>query len=126
MKKYKLITNFKDHRGIIRDILQEDVNSITYITIKKGKIRGNHFHKKTIQWNYVLKGKINLFYKTNIKSNKIKKRLLKKNDIAICNPNEPHAFKGLQNCELIVFTKGPRKGREYESDTFRLKEPLVK
>jgi quercetin dioxygenase-like cupin family protein len=126
MKKYKLITNFKDHRGIIRDILQENVNSITYITIKKGKIRGNHFHKKTIQWNYVLKGKINLFYKTNIKSNKIKKKLLKKNDIAICNPYEPHAFKGLQNCELIVFTKGPRKGREYESDTFRLKEPLVK
>ena len=126
MKNYKLITNFKDHRGIIRDILQDDINSITYITIKKGKIRGNHFHKKTTQWNYVLKGKVNLFYKNNIKSYKIKKKLLKKNDLVACSPYEPHAFKGLQNCELIVFTRGPRKGREYENDTYRLEIPLVK
>ena len=126
MKKYKLITNFKDHRGIIRDILQDDINSITYISIKKGKIRGNHFHKKTTQWNYVLNGKVNLFYKKNIRSKKTKKKLLKKNDLVVCAPNEPHAFKSLENCALIIFTKGPRKGREYENDTFRLKKPLVK
>jgi dTDP-4-dehydrorhamnose 3,5-epimerase-like enzyme len=73
MKKYKLVTNFKDKRGIIKDIIQENINSITYITIKKGKIRGNHYHKKTIQWNFVISGSVNLFYKKNVRSEIIKK-----------------------------------------------------
>jgi len=126
MKKYKLITNFKDHRGIIKDLIQENINSATYITIKKGKIRGNHFHKKTTQWNFVIKGRVNLYYKTNVKSKKIKKILLKRNDLAVCYPNEPHAFKCIKNCEIIVFTKGPRRGKEYENDTFRLDTPISK
>ena len=112
MKKYKLKTNFKDQRGIIKDIIQEDINSITYITIKKGKIRGNHYHKKTTQWNFIISGSVNLFYKKNVLSKTIKKVLLKKNDLAVCRPNEPHAFKSLKDCEIIVFTKGPRKGKE--------------
>jgi mannose-6-phosphate isomerase-like protein (cupin superfamily) len=126
MKKYKLVTNFKDKRGIIKDIIQENINSITYITIKKGKIRGNHYHKKTIQWNFVISGSVNLFYKKNVRSEIIKKVFLKKNDLAVCKPNEPHAFKSLKDCELIVFTKGPRKGKEYETDTFRLTNSIVK
>ena len=78
MKKYKLKTNFKDQRGIIKDIIQEDINSITYITIKKGKIRGNHYHKKTTQWNFIINGSVKLFYKKNVLSKTIKKVLLKK------------------------------------------------
>lgn len=78
MKKYKLITNFKDQRGIIKDVIQEDINSVTYITIKKGKIRGNHYHKKTTQWNFIMSGSVELFYKKNILSKTIKKVLLKK------------------------------------------------
>jgi mannose-6-phosphate isomerase-like protein (cupin superfamily) len=126
MKKYKLKTNFKDQRGIIKDIIQEDINSITYITIKKGKIRGNHYHKKTTQWNFIINGSVKLFYKKNVLSKTIKKVLLKKNDLAVCRPNEPHAFKSLKDCEIIVFTKGPRKGKEYETDTYRLTSPIVK
>jgi len=126
MKKYKLRTNFKDQRGIIKDVIQEDINSITYITIKKGKIRGNHYHKKTTQWNFIISGSVNLFYKKNFLSKTIKKVLLKKNDLAVCRPNEPHAFKSLKDCEIIVFTKGPRKGKEYETDTYRLTSPIVK
>jgi len=126
MKKYKLKTNFKDQRGIIKDIIQEDINSITYITIKKGKIRGNHYHKKTTQWNFIINGSVKLFYKKNVFSKTIKKVLLKKNDLAVCRPNEPHAFKSLKDCEIIVFTKGPRKGKEYETDTYRLTSPILK
>jgi hypothetical protein len=31
----------------------------------------------------------------------------------------------MENSEVMVFTKGPRGGKEYESDTFRLGVPLV-
>ena len=55
MKKINLKINFQDHRGKIIDIIEnEKINAITLITIKKGKIRGNHYHKKTYQWNYVI------------------------------------------------------------------------
>jgi len=82
MKFYKFKINHKDKRGIISDIIQKNVNSITYITIKKGKIRGNHFHKRTTQWNYILSGKVNLYYKNNKSSKTIKKILLKKKNLA--------------------------------------------
>ena len=46
MKKLKIKVNFKDHRGIISDIIEnENINAITLLTIKKGKVRGNHYHK---------------------------------------------------------------------------------
>jgi quercetin dioxygenase-like cupin family protein len=124
LEKFKI--NHKDDRGVISDILQKNINSVTFITIKKGKIRANHFHKKTIQWNYILEGKVNLFYKKNINSKSVKKILLKKKDLAVCNEHEPHALQAVTDCELLVFTKGPRQGKNYESDTFRLKDPLVK
>ena len=124
MKKIKLKVNFKDHRGEIVDILEnEKINAITYLTIKKGKIRGNHYHKKTYQWNYIISGKMKLVTKKN---HKIKKIILKKGEIALTTPNEHHALVGVTDCKLLVFTKGPRGGKDYEMDTFRLKKPIVK
>ena len=40
-------------------------------------------------------------------------------------PMEKHALVGLEDSEMLVFTEGPRGGKEYESDTFRLDNPLV-
>ena len=124
MKKIKLKINFKDNRGKIVDILEnENINAITYITIKKGKIRGNHYHKKTYQWNYIISGKMKLITK---KKNLKKSLTLKAGEIAVTTPYEQHALIGVTSCKLLVFTKGPRGGKEYETDTFRLKNPLVK
>ncbi len=123
MKKLKTKIDYKDHRGIISDIIEnEKINAITLLTIKKGKVRGNHYHKKTFQWNYIISGKMKLV----TKKNGIKKSItLNKDDIAVTVPFEQHALVGLTNCKVLVFTKGPRGGKEYESDTFRLKKLLT-
>ena len=123
MKKLKIKINFKDHRGIISDIIEnENINAITLLTIKKGKVRGNHYHKKTFQWNYIISGKMKLV----TKKNGIKKSItLNKDDVAVTIPLEQHALVGVTNCKVLVFTKGPRGGKEYESDTYRLKSPLA-
>ena len=102
---------------------KKNINAITYITQKKGKIRGNHYHKKTIQWNYLLKGKIIIFSK--FKRQKTKSITLKVGDLVATYKNESHAIKAIQDSEFLVFTQGPRGGKEYENDTFRLKIPLV-
>ena len=50
---------------------------------------------------------------------------MKKGDLVASEPMESHALVGVTNCELLVFTKGPRGGKEYENDTYRLDEKLV-
>lgn len=124
MKKIKIKINFKDKRGIIKDLLEKKtINAITLITQKKGVVRGNHYHKKTIQWNYLLKGKIELFGKK--KNKKQKKIILSEGDLVETSKNESHAIRAVKDSKFLVFTQGPRGGKEYENDTFRLTKPLI-
>ena len=59
MKAQSLKVDFEDSRGQIQDLIQDqNINAITKITFVKGAVRGNHFHKKTIQWNYLISGKV--------------------------------------------------------------------
>ena len=125
MKKIKTKINYKDTRGVIMDLLEKKkINAITYITQNKGKVRGNHFHKKTTQWNYLIKGKIRIVAKK--KSKRIKGMILSKGDLVVTSANESHAIKAIKYSEYLVFTQGPRGGKEYENDTFRLTKPLIK
>lgn len=125
MKKIKTKINHRDKRGLIIDLLdKKNINAITYITQKRGKVRGNHFHKKTIQWNYLIKGKIKLV--TKKKNNNIKEIILTEGDLVETSSNESHAIKAIKDSKYLVFTQGPRSGSEYEKDTFRLIKPLIK
>ena len=48
-------------------------------------------------------------------------------DLSVSYPFQKHAFKSLTNSRVLVLTKGPRAGQNYEIDTFRLiKNPLTK
>jgi len=124
MKKLKQKIMHRDNRGLIIDLLEKKkINSITFITQKKGKIRGNHYHKKTIQWNYLLKGKILLVAQK--KNLPIKKIILNVGDIVVTEKNEKHAIKALKNSEFLVFTQGPRSGKDYEKDTYRLLKSII-
>ena len=123
--KKKLLPNFKDKRGEIIDIIEnEKINSVTIITFSKGAIRGNHYHKKTIQWNYVLDGEVIYYSETNNKKSRVTMRA---GDLSVSYPYQKHAFKSQTKSRVLVLTKGPRAGQNYEIDTFRLiKNPLIK
>lgn len=125
MKKIKLSINHKDKRGLITDLLEKKmINTVTLITQKKGTVRGNHYHKKTIQWNYLLSGKIEVVGKKNGKNKK--KIILKQGDLVVTDKKEAHAIKALIDSRFLVFTQGPRGGKDYENDTYRLKIPLIR
>lgn len=57
---------------------------------------------------------------------KKKTTILKKGGFTLVDKNEKHALQALEDSELMVFTKGPRGGKEYETDTYRLEVPLIK
>ena len=124
MEKIVPAPAFTDERGEIIDLIEnEDINAVTVVTFTKGAVRGNHFHEHTTQWNYVLSGRIKLV--TQAPGRPPEETLLQAGELAVMVPGVRHAFVGVEASRLIVFTKGPRGGKEYETDTFRLETPLV-
>jgi hypothetical protein len=115
--------SFQDKRGTIQDILiNEPIEHITVITSKKDVTRGNHFHKKTIQWVYVHSGKLKSL--TQKENENVVSRILEPGDLIKTEVLEKHALKILEYSIFYVFTKGPRGGDNYENDTYRLDKPL--
>lgn len=125
MKKIKLEPAFSDDRGTITDILDhEPIDAVTMITFTKGAVRANHYHKETIQWNYLISGKA--LYRSKGKDGKVKNVTMSPGDFVVSPANEIHAIKGLEKSLLLVLTRGPRGGKEYESDTFRDGAEIIK
>lgn len=123
MKVVHIKSTYKDKRGEITDILvKERIDYVTLITNTKGCVRGNHYHKKTIQWIYILDGKMKFL--TQVPGEPVVTTILKKGDLAMTDPLERHAMISLENYSFMVFTRGIRGGEDYEKDTYRLEEPL--
>lgn len=124
MNKIELPISFNDDRGNIIDIIEdENINAVTMITFTKDAVRANHYHKHTTQWNYLISGAIKLA--TQLPDEEIKEVIMRPGDFIETVPYEKHALKALENSTLLVLTRGPRGGKEYESDTFRLDKPLL-
>lgn len=114
---------FEDYRGVIQDIFGADtidgpIDSVTRITTLVGAVRGNHYHEHTTQWTLVLNGRL-------LMASGASRSQMGPGEIVKHTPGMPHAWQALENCECLVFTRGPRSGEDYESDTIRLEEPLL-
>lgn len=113
-----------DDRGSITDLIGDDtINAVTVITFVKGAVRANHYHEHTIQWNYVMDGEILLV--TQMPGEERQERVLKKGEFALSRERERHALRAETDATVLILTKGPRAGFDYESDTYRLDEPLI-
>lgn len=124
MKVIPLTPAHEDARGRITDLIGDDeINAVTLITFTKGAVRANHYHKRTIQWNYIISGEVLLV--TQMPGQEKVERRLSAGDFVLTTENERHALKGLTDAQVLVLTKGPRAGTQYESDTFRLEQPLI-
>jgi mannose-6-phosphate isomerase-like protein (cupin superfamily) len=108
---------FEDERGAIKDLLGP-IDAVTWITTKKGAVRGNHVHRETDQWTYVVSGRL-------LAVCGVQQREVGPNRMVAEPRGIPHAWKALENTVCLVFTKGPRSGEGYESDTIRLDSPLL-
>jgi Uncharacterized conserved protein, contains double-stranded beta-helix domain len=115
----KCVPAFEDARGAITDILQHiPVDSVTIITCVKGAIRANHYHKESVQYSYVLSGQILVY--TQMNDGPVESRTLVKGDMVESPPFERHALHAIEDSVLLIITRGPRGGKNYEDDTFRV------
>lgn len=123
MKVIQIKTTHQDERGKIKDIIEQiDFNGATIIESKKGSIRGNHYHKKTIQYIFVLSGKL------KAKSKKVNESMVEvvvqPGDLISHEKLEVHCFEAIEDSLFLVLSSGLRTGKDYEKDTYRLNVPL--
>lgn len=104
---------FTDDRGTIEDLKVGKDWSVTYISFKKGAVRGNHYHKETTQTDVILSGRF-------VHSNHSGDLIVKEGDVIVHTQYEPHAYMAIEDSEMVSICKGVRIGDNYEEDTFRL------
>jgi quercetin dioxygenase-like cupin family protein len=124
MKVLKISAVFSDVRGDIIDVLRNTVvEYATVITSKHGAVRANHYHKETFQYVYMLEGRMRVV--SQMPGEATEEVVLEKGDLIVNMPLERHAFEAVDDCTMLVLTRGPRGGEDYEKDTYRLDVPLI-
>jgi len=115
---------FADDRGTITDLIeQEAFDSASLITTTAGAVRGNHYHLETYQVIYVISGRLRVV--TRLPGEEIVVHEADAGDLVRTPPAEHHAIQAVTDAAMFVLTRGPRGGQSYESDTFRLDDPLI-
>src|SRR5262249_2248890 len=124
MQVQKVKPSFSDERGQIIDILKKSVvEYATIITSRKGAVRANHYHKETFQYVYLISARLRVV--AAMQGEQVSEVVLETGDLIVNVPLERHAFEALEDSTMLVLTRGPRGGDDYESDTFRLDVPLI-
>jgi quercetin dioxygenase-like cupin family protein len=113
---------FEDHRGVIEDLLITPLDGVTRIFTKAGAVRGNHVHKRTTQWAYIVSGRLAVVTEKDGYRHRAE---YGPGDMSHEPPGVPHAWLALEDTVCLVFTRGPRTGEGYEDDVQRLSKPLI-
>lgn len=117
--------NHEDARGTITDIFVKlPQDHATIIVSKKGAVRGNHYHKQTIQSDFVVSGKLKVLTQ-KVGETEVIATEVGPNDFISHEANEAHTYVALEDSVFISFNAGVRGGEDYEKDTFRLEVPLA-
>lgn len=124
MEYKKRTVDFEDARGTIMDILTHTpLEHVTIIASKKGSVRGNHYHKHTTQWDFVIQGRMHV-RNQRVGESSVTEIVAETNTLIKHEPMEAHAFLVEEDTVFLSLTQGPRGGADYETDTIRLETPL--
>lgn len=115
------IKSNKDKRGDFIEFSKTvDDDQISIFTIKKNKVRGDHFHNTKVEKFLILRGKVELIYE-NIKDNScINKRVNSKNlQMFYSIPGWIHKIKNVGNEEVLGIVWSNEVFDKTKPDTFK-------
>lgn len=122
----KLRPVFRDKRGDIFDLIEDEIHHVGFITFRKGVVRANHYHKRSTQYSYVVEGKIELTTKdARNKKAKVKKTIMGEGVLAKIPPYVIHSYRALTSASIIDCTTESRRADGYESDTVRVSREQI-
>lgn len=114
---------FEDERGWIDDLLA-NIDGVTEIFTKKGAVRGNHTHRQTMQYTYVVSGRL-LFACWDHDDQVRIETEHGPGEMVVEMTLVPHAWKALEDTKVLVFKRGTGAGGDYERDVIRMEVPLL-
>jgi dTDP-4-dehydrorhamnose 3,5-epimerase-like enzyme len=76
------------------------LEEVNYIESSKNQIRGNHYHKKTVEGFHVIGGKILVTLK-DLSDGREKKFTVTAGDTFVIKPNTLHTFESLEEARWI-------------------------
>ena len=120
---YNLIKK-EDHRGYFTEFLKMgNGGQISYFTIKKGKIRGMHYHNTKIEKFLILKGSVKFEFK-NLINNKINTYFLKENEHKVIEtvPGWLHTIKNIGKETVYGIIWANEDFEINKSDTYYINE----
>lgn len=83
----------EDERRTLTQLLTRDIKQVNFYQAKKGAILGNHYHKKTEEYFYLISGKI--YYN--------EERILEAGDLFVVYPQENHQLECCTDVRLMSF-----------------------
>lgn len=119
--KVPLDHEFKDERGVIRNLLHTPIYSVAYITSKAGTERANHWHSTDHHYSFVLSGKIEYCERDIDGKEKQKSWIFEAGDMFYTRPKIVHVMRFMEDTIFITFSKFKKDHNHYEDDVVRVK-----
>ncbi len=120
----------EDNRGSFFEILRKehidrgDFGQIYVTTAYPGQVKGNHYHKRKVEWFCVIKGEGELVLKDKMTGEQEKIKMGETNMVVVKIPvNVLHAIKNIGENMLYLLAYISEPYNEEDSDTY--KEELI-
>ena len=114
----------EDQRGYFTEFLKMgDAGQISYFTIKKGKLRGMHYHNTKIEKFLILKGKVKFEFK-NLITDKVNTYFLNENEHKVIEtvPGWLHTVKNIGKETVFGVIWANEEFKINKSDTYYINE----
>lgn len=118
----KIESSFEDERGAIANILEEPISHVAIITSKKGSVRGNHYHPKQMQYEYLISGSYESISKDLRNENsKEERRTVTAGHLVVTPPMVAHAMRFMEDSVMLNLTTGKRESHNLSEHTKKYK-----
>ena len=120
------IQPFEDRRGSLKKMLMisqlkedEKIEEIYVLFSNQGSVRGNHYHKKTLEYFSVISGKVKVALK-NLGTGAFEEMILSASNNVVLRvpPNVVHAFKNEEEQPFVMLAISSKEYNKFDTDTF--------
>jgi dTDP-4-dehydrorhamnose 3,5-epimerase len=120
------IQPFEDMRGSLKKLLMisqlkedEKIEEVYVLISNQGSVRGNHYHKETLEYFYVISGKAKVALK-NLDTGAFEEMILSSSDNVTLKvpPYVVHAFKNEEEEPFIMLAISSKEYNKDDTDTF--------